>query len=74
MTFFICELSYMPLSGIVCIFIFGVIQANFNQHNLSESARDKIDDFLEMFSYISEGMIFIYLGLGIGDYSYLNTH
>lgn len=46
-TFFICEMTFFKLSGIVCIFIFGIFQANYNLYNLSPKAQQKIEDILE---------------------------
>lgn len=69
-TFYICELTFLKLSGIVCIFIFGIFQANYNLYNLSPEAQKKIEDILELFAYVAEAIIFLFLGFKLGHYHY----
>lgn len=70
LTFLITELSFVKLSGILCIFIFGIFQSNYNLYNLSPEAQKKIEDILELLAYFSEALIFLFLGISIGDYRF----
>ena len=54
LSYAICELSMVNLSGIVAIFVFGIVQSHYNRFNISKDALDKTDTILEILSYISE--------------------
>jgi NhaP-type Na+/H+ or K+/H+ antiporter len=66
--YFLCELSCINLSGIVSIFVFGILQSHYNFFNLSKEAQDKTESILDILSYTAEAMIFVYLGLSLGRY------
>lgn len=68
MTYFICELSFINLSGIVAIFVYGILQSHYNRYNLSHEAQDKTEAVFDLLAYASEALIFVYLGLSIAQY------
>lgn len=68
MNYFLCELSCINLSGIVSIFVFGILQSHYNFFNLSKEAQDKTEAILDIISYTAEALIFVYLGLSLGRY------
>lgn len=69
LTYYIADLSIVGLSGIVAIFVFGIMQSHYNRYNLSEDAEEKINAVFELLSYACEALIFVYLGLSIGQYT-----
>jgi NhaP-type Na+/H+ or K+/H+ antiporter len=48
LNYFICELSILNLSGVVSIFVFGILQSHYNRYNWSQEAQDKTEAILDM--------------------------
>ena len=48
LNYFICELEFLNLSGIVAIFVYGILQSHYNRYNLSKEAQNKTESILDM--------------------------
>lgn len=57
------------LSGIMTLFIAGVMMAHYAWHNVSEQAQSSSRLVASTMSQISEGFVFVYLGLNVFTYS-----
>ncbi|EER01431.1 Sodium/hydrogen exchanger, putative, partial [Perkinsus marinus ATCC 50983] len=70
LTFSLAEL--LGLSGIMAIFFFGLILGRYNFHNLSKSSQVASKLVFETIAFISETLVFLYLGvvacMSIGEY------
>jgi len=67
MSYLACELVYM--SGIIGIFIAGVIMKHYSWYSMSEDARHGSDHIFHVIAFAAENFVFIYLGINLSGYS-----
>ena len=59
--------DYTGLSGIVCLFCCSVTMSHYALHNISKQQRAGTMSAFETLSFLSEGAIFVYVGLDALD-------
>lgn len=59
--------DYTGLSGIVSLFCCAVTMSHYALHNISKQQRAAVMSFFETISFMSEGAIFVYVGLDALD-------
>lgn len=59
--------DYIGLSGIVCLFCCAVTMSHYALHNISKAQRAGTMSAFETLSFLSEGAIFVYVGLDALD-------
>jgi len=67
MSYLAAELVYM--SGIIAIFIAGVIMKHYSWYSMSEDARHGSDHIFHVLSFAAENFVFLYLGINLSGYS-----
>ena len=55
--------KYQSASGVVAIFIFGIVQKSVNMYNLSKEGIEHLNLFLDITSYLAEAYILVFLGM-----------
>ncbi len=59
--------DYTGLSGIVSLFCCSVTMSHYALHNITKQQRAAVMSFFETISFMSEGSIFVYVGLDALD-------
>ena len=59
--------DYIGLSGIVCLFCCSVTMSHYAMHNITKAQRAGTMSAFETLSFLSEGAIFVYVGLDALD-------
>lgn len=59
--------DYTRLSGIVSLFCCSVTMSHYALHNITKQQRAAVLSFFETISFMSEGAIFVYVGLDALD-------
>jgi len=67
MSYLAAELVYM--SGIIAIFIAGVMMKHYCWYSMSEDARHGSDHIFHVLSFAAENFVFLYLGINLSGYS-----
>jgi len=73
--------SYMPyllaasmrLSGIMAIFVGGIVMSHYTQWNLSDEARQVTASMFTTMAFAAETFLFAYIGLSAVTFSYVNA-
>jgi sodium/hydrogen exchanger 8 len=54
----------VELSGIMCLFFYAIVQAHYNEHNLSYTTSVGCEQIFKSFALIAEFLVFVYMGMG----------
>ena len=67
------DLEVIGLSGVVVLFIFGIVQSHYNKPNLTEESSEKAGFVFELISWVCETSTFLYMGLSFDKPKLLAT-
>ena len=69
----VADLEIIGLSGVVVLFIFGIVQSHYNRPNLTEESSKTAGFVFELMSWICESCTFLYMGLSFDKPKLVST-